>query len=77
MMEETLMPFTPKEIDLMWRIGITLDFAHTDRFTDDEWISIGDIVADRLVLHELDENYEPTPDGMICEDILEKLAHID
>lgn len=70
------MPFTPKEIDLMQRIGITLDFAHTDDFTDDEWISIGDIIADRLVLYELDENYEPTPDGMICEDILEKLSKL-
>lgn len=71
------MPFTPKEIDLMQRVGITLDFTKTDKFTDDEWISIGDIIADQLVLHELDENYEPTPDGVICEDILEKLAHID
>lgn len=70
------MPFTSEEIELMQRIGITLDFTHTEKFTDDDWINIGDIVVDQLVLHELDENYEPSPDGEICEDILEKLSKI-
>lgn len=71
------MPFTTEELYLMRKIGITLDFNHSDEFTDDDWISIGDIVADQLVLHELDENYEPSTDGKICEDILEKLARMD
>ncbi len=68
------MPFTDKEIALMREIGLSYDFEHQDALTDDDWNEIVDAVADRLVLRELDENYYPTPDGVICEDILEKVA---
>lgn len=71
------MPFTEQEIALMRKIGLDMDFEHSETFTDDEWIHISDVVEDRYVLYELDENYFPTPDGVICEDILEKLAHVD
>ena len=39
-------------------------------------IEVEETVVDQLVLHELDENYEPSLDGVICEDILEKLARM-
>lgn len=71
------MLFTKQEIALMRKIGLDLDFEHPDVLSSDDWIHISDIVEDRYVLHELDENYEPTPDGVICEDILEKLARKD
>lgn len=71
------MLFTEQEIVLMQKNGIGIDFNHLEKVTDDEWCDIIDIIADRLVVYELDENYEPTPDGLICEDILEKLARMD
>lgn len=67
------MRFTEREIDLMRKIGLDLDFEHPEAFSDDEWVQIEEVVGERLELHELDKNYEPTPDGMICEDILGKL----
>lgn len=68
------MPFTECEIAFMRKIGLNMDFEHSETFTTDEWIHISDVVEDRYVLCELDENYFPTSDGVICEDILEKLA---
>ena len=67
------MLFTEQEIALMRKIGLNLDFEHPEDFSDDEWIEIEDVVGERLELYELDENYYPTPDGVICEDILGKL----
>lgn len=67
------MPFTEREIALMQRLGLELDFEHPEVFADDEWIKIEETVSERLILHELDENYCPTTDGVICEDILGKL----
>lgn len=68
------MLFTNQEIALMRRIGLKMDLEHHDSLSSDEWIEIEETIGDRLVLHELDENYEPTPDGVLCEDILEKVA---
>ena len=68
------MLFNEQEIALMRKIGLNIDFEHLERLSSDDWIHISDVVAGRLVLNGLDENYFPTPDGVICEDILEKLA---
>lgn len=57
----------------MQRIGLDFDFEHPEKLSTDEWIEIEETVGERLELHELDENYYPTPDGVICENILGKL----
>ena len=57
----------------MRKIELNMGFEHPDSLTGDEWIEIEETVANQLVLHKLDENYFPTLDGMICEDILGKL----
>lgn len=67
------MSFTDKEVALMRRIGLNMDFNHPENLSSGEWIQIEEGVADRLVLNELDENYFPTSDGKICENILGKL----
>ena len=71
------MLFTTKEIALMRKAGINLDFEHPESISDDEWIYVEETIGDWLVVYELDENYFPTPDGAMCEDILEKLARMD
>lgn len=62
--------FTPAEIAFMRSLGLNFDF---DSLSDDEWIQIEDTVADRLEYDGLDEDYNPTPIGKLCEDILYKL----
>lgn len=71
------MPFTNGELDLMRRIGVKFDFGHMENFTDNDLFDIIDIVSNHLQIHGFDQDYEPTPDGKICEDILEKLAQMD
>lgn len=71
------MPFTEQEIAFMQKIGIRLDFNHPETISDDEWIDLEEAIGDRLVVYELDESYFPTSDGILCEDILEKLARMD
>ena len=71
------MPFTEQEIAFMQKIGVKLDFSHPETISDDEWIDLEEAIGNRLVVYELDENYFPTPDGVLCEDILAKLARMD
>ena len=71
------MPFTEQEIAFMQKIGVKLDFSNPETISDDEWIDLEEAIGNRLVVYELDENYFPTPDGVLCEDILEKLARMD
>ena len=71
------MPFTEQEIAFIQKIGVKLDFSHPETISDDEWIDLEEAIGNRLVVYELDENYFPTPDGVLCEDILEKLARMD
>lgn len=68
---------TEQEIAFMQKIGVKLDFSHPETISDDEWIDLEEAIGNRLVVYELDENYFPTPDGVLCEDILEKLARMD
>lgn len=62
--------FTPQEIAFMRSLGLDFDFGN---LSDDEWVQIEDTVGDRLVLAELDKQYNPTPIGKMCEAILDKL----
>ena len=64
--------FTDSEIKLMEKLGLEADFQNLGR-DDDYWITIEETVGDYLTLQCLDENYDPTADGVICEAILDKL----
>lgn len=65
--------FTDEEVRLMRKIGLDYDFAHPERLSNDEWVSIEDTVGDEWTLRCLDENYVPNADGIICQNILAKL----
>lgn len=69
--------FTKAEIDLMQKIGLKFDFEHPETLSSEDWVHVSDVVEDQYVLKELYEvgdDYQATPDGVLCEDILEKLA---
>lgn len=57
----------------MRSLGLHFDFSNPEQLMDDEWIQIEDTVGDWLILHGLDEQYDPTPTGELCESILDKL----
>lgn len=69
--------FTEQEIALMREAGIKLDFSRTEKFSDDDWIEIGDVVGEWVQLHRFCEDYDLNPTGIMCLDILEKLARMD
>lgn len=62
--------YTAEEIAFMQSIGLELNF---ENLSGDDYILIEDTVGDWLVLHELDEDYNPSPIGEMCEDILYKI----
>jgi hypothetical protein len=62
--------FTSEEIKFMRSIGLDFDFDH---LTEKEIEEIEDAVSDRLEFDGLDEDYNPTPIGSLCEDILYKI----
>ena len=72
------MYFSEQEVELMQRIGLEhLDLAHPENLSSDDWIEIEEVVGERLQVYETKkrgDDYCSTPDGVICEDILEKLA---
>lgn len=65
------MAFTEKQIEFMKELGLNFDFS---KLSDGERCEIEEQVGNELILHCLDENYEPNKRGLICEDIL---RHID
>lgn len=65
--------FTEKEIALMRDCGLNMDFAH---LSDDDYVKIEEVIGDELTLRCLDKDYEPNERGRLCEDLLDKLAHI-
>ncbi len=62
--------FTAEEIAFMRSLGLDFDF---DDLSDDEWISIEEIIGDELTLKGLDIDYNPNAIGLICEEILAKI----
>jgi predicted AAA+ superfamily ATPase len=63
--------FTEKEISLMRKFGLDLDF---DNLSDDDYVHIEDVVARKMVQTCLDEDYNPNEEGLVCEEILDKLS---
>ena len=49
-----------------------LDFNY-DRPSDEDWVLLEDKCAEVLSLFGLDDNYNPTEMGLICESILDKI----
>lgn len=67
--------FTDEEIQYMKNVlGLNLDF---NNLSDDDWLLIEETVADRLGIYGFDENYEPTPDGLMCEALIDKYLEYD
>lgn len=62
--------FNEKQINLMQKIGLHLDFEH---LSDDDWVLIEEKVGDYYNLNTLDEDYKPNAEGRICESILDNL----
>ena len=62
--------FTQEQLDFMKRIGINV----APPFSDDDYIAIEEQVGDYLQIYGLDERYEPTADGRMCETILDALS---
>ena len=51
---------------------LKLDFNY-DHPSDDDWVLLEDKCAEVLSLSGLDDNYNPTDMGLICESILDKI----
>ena len=66
--------FSSKQIDFMKSLGLDFDFKN---LSDEEYIEIGERVADELEYRGFDEEYEPTEIGKMCESILDKLSEDD
>lgn len=61
--------FNQEEITYMKKIGLNLDYHN---LSDDNYALIEEVVGDELQ-NELDDDYNPTINGKICESILDKL----
>ena len=64
--------FSSEHTKILKKIGF--DFDPSCDLSDEQIIEIGDKVGDYLVLNCLDEDYNETPDGEICQEILVLLA---
>ena len=63
--------FSKEEQEFMANV-LKLDL-NFNRMTGDDWILLEDTVGDRLTLHCLDKDYNPSAEGVMCEHILDKL----
>ena len=71
------MIFNKEQIDLMKKIGVNINFE-VDELTDNEILEIDEKVSVHLMTHGFTgDNYDPTPDGLICEQIMDTLGEID
>lgn len=62
--------FTEKEKSFMRECGMNLDF---DNLSDDDYVEIEEVIGNKLTLECLDDDYNPNEDGLLCEEILDKL----
>lgn len=63
--------FTDEQIRYMKKeLGLDLNFSD---LSDDDWVEIEDVVADRLGRSGFDKDYNPTADGLMCESIINKI----
>lgn len=65
------MEFGRNQIDFMNRIGISIDFSKS--LSDSDYESIEEKVSAHLQKKGFDKDYHPTPDGRMCESILDML----
>ena len=71
------MIFNKEQIDLMKKIGVNINFE-VDELTGNEILEIDEKVSVHLMTHGFTgDNYDPTPDGLICEQIMDILGEID
>ena len=63
--------FTEDQIAFMRRIGISIDAASV--LSDGELADLEDKLQLYYQANGLDEDYSPTPDGRLCESIIELL----
>jgi hypothetical protein len=64
--------FNQEQIIYMQSIGLHMDFDH---LSGEDFATIEDTVADRLQIRGFDEDYNVTPEGALCESILDVLPH--
>ena len=62
--------YSDEQVKFMKGIGIDVDF---DNLTDDDIVEIETRVGDKYVMDGLDEDYNPTEEGMMCESILDMM----
>ena len=55
------------------KFGLNCDYSN---MTDDEYFRLHDTVAEYLQTKGLGPDYEPTPDGRMCEEILDAIADL-
>ena len=63
--------FNQEQILYMQSIGLLLDFDH---LSGEDFATIEDAVADCLQIRGFDEDYNVTPEGALCESILDALT---
>lgn len=64
------MNLTNKEIEFLMSLGLNLNF---EKLSDEDFVDIEELVGEKLQTSGFDKDYKPTPIGMICESILDKL----
>ena len=64
------MKFDEEQIEFMKKIGIDVDF---DNLSDDDFVFIEENVANEYEIRGLDQDYNPTETGKMCESILDIL----
>lgn len=62
--------FNKNEIDFMKSLGINVNF---ESLSEDTLVEIEDVVSEKLQKSGFDKDYNMTPDGKMCETILDKL----
>lgn len=63
--------FTAKQVKYMNDLGLNFDFKN---LSDNDLVEIEDIISQKLQKSGFDKNNNVTPDGKICESILDNLS---
>lgn len=64
--------FTDEEIEVMQKAGITFDV--TKNLDSEDLLEIDDLVSEYLMYEGINEDDTLNEDGVICEQIMEKLG---
>ena len=63
------LPFEKRHIDAAKEMGVAFDISGD--LSDAEIVELMDTTAHNLMAHGFDEDYNPTEQGRICEEILD------